>query len=116
MAKKTPVEAHDHVRKMEKQKELQQKEVKEKILKDQMVPFSIPPIYRKRIGANLPVSVNLETITIPVDGKTYKIPKSFANQARKMLVQIDKEEMRNQHNWRGNQGNVYPTGPIPGQN
>jgi hypothetical protein len=115
MAGKDSMDAHQKRMQQEKEKEIQQKELKETLLKEEEVHISIPAIYRKRLGKNLPLSVGVETITIPVDGQTYKVKKSFAEVMRRHLAQIDLEEIRAEGRWHGNQGNVYPTGPIPGK-
>lgn len=115
MAGKDSMKAHEYRLKEEKAKEQLQKKAKEKLLLEDDVQVSIPPIYRKRLGMNLPLTVGVETVTIPVDGQTYKIKRSFAEVLKRHLHQIDKEEIRAEGRWRGNQGNVYPTGPIPGQ-
>ena len=113
---KTSMEVHEHARKLEKQKELEQKELKERILKEELIPVSISPMYRQRLGANLPLTVGVETVTIPVDGQVYSIKKPFAEVLRAHIHQIDNEEIRGQGRWRGNRGDVSPTGPIPGKN
>lgn len=115
MAGKDSMDAHQKRIQQEKEKELEQKRMKEQLLKEEEVHVSIPAIYRKRLGKNLPLSVGVETISIPVDGQTYKVKKSFAEVMRRHLAQIDLEEIRSEGRWRGNQGNVYPTGPIPGK-
>lgn len=115
MAGKDSMEAHKYRMEQEKIKEMEQQRLKEKLLKDEEVHVSIPAIYRKRLGQNLPLTVGVETITIPVDGQTYKVKKSFAEVMKRHLAQIDLEEIRAEGVWRGNQGNVYPTGPVPGK-
>ena len=111
---KEALNAHSHVRSLEKQKEAEQRKMKEAILQEELVAVSISPIYKKRIGKTLPVSVGTETISIPVDGQTYKIRKAFAEVLRNHIAQIDKEETRADGQWRNNRGNVYPVGEIPG--
>ena len=36
------------------------------------------PMYRAWFGNSMPISINGILITVPLDGKRYKIPKSFA--------------------------------------
>ncbi|NCU41375.1 MAG: hypothetical protein EOM19_01460 [Candidatus Moranbacteria bacterium] len=115
MAKKDSMDAHKYRLQQEALKEKEQAKRKEALLKEEEVYVSIPAIYRKRLGKNLPLTVGVETISVPVDGQTYKIKKPFAEVMKRHLSQIDLEEIRSEGRWRGNQGNVYPTGPIPGK-
>ena len=115
MAGKDSMDAHQYRMKQEQLKEIEQKKLKETLLNEEEVQISIPAIYRKRLGKNLPLSVGVETVTIPVDGQTYKVKKSFAEVMKRHLAQIDVEEIRSEGRWHGNQGNVYPTGPVPGK-
>ena len=43
---------------------------------------SIPPLYKPYFGKVMTISINGISCAIPVDGKTYKVPKSFAEEAR----------------------------------
>jgi hypothetical protein len=115
MAGKDSMTAHEYRLQLERQKEEEAKKAKETLMKEVDVHVSIPPAYRKRLGANLPLTVGVETVTVPVDGQTYKIKASFAEVLKRHLSQIDKEDLRADGRWRGNQGDVYPTGPIPGK-
>jgi len=115
MAGKDSMDAHQKRMEQEKEKEKERLLMKEALLKEEDVHVNIPAIYRKRLGKNLPLTIGVETITIPVDGQTYKVKTSFAELMRRHLNQIDLEEIRSEGRWRGNQGNVYPTGPVPGK-
>jgi hypothetical protein len=112
---KPSMQAHDHLRKMDSEKEQEQKRVKETLINEPLIRVSISPMYRKRLGANLPLTIGVETVTVPVDGQVYEIKESFGEVLKAHLSQIDKEEIRSEGKWRGNQGDVYPTGPIPGK-
>ena len=54
----------------------------EKFRKEEKVPVSISPLYKPYFGKVMTVSINGISCAIPVDGKTYKVPKSFAEEAR----------------------------------
>jgi transposase len=99
----------------EKAKEFQQKRTKEKLLVTEKVSVHIPVVYESLVGKNIPISVGLETITIPVDGKTYSVRKPFAEALKVYLSQIDKEATRSKQKFGGYEGDVSPTGPIPGK-
>lgn len=87
---------------------------RQKLVDSKKVPVSIDAIYRERIGAYMPISINGEDITIPVDGSTVYVPEPFAVALREMLNQFNKEAMRGKKGWNGVDGDFYPTGPIPG--
>lgn len=106
---------------MEKKKRDREKQLAEKhrltkirLANEEKVPVSIPMIYKDRLGSNLPLSLNTEIITIPVNGKTYMIPKSFAVILKNHLKQIDIEAARSSQRWGDEKGDVSATGPIPG--
>lgn len=50
----------------------------EKYKKEPLVEVSISPLYANEFSRNMPVVLNGVRINIPVDGKSYKIPQSFA--------------------------------------
>lgn len=104
------------LKRSEQRKELRHKEAAKRLASTtEKVAVSIPPIYRKRLGQNLPLTLGLQTITIPVDGKTYMVPKGFAEILQKHLHQINVEEIRSQGEWDGHTGDVSAIGPIPGK-
>lgn len=107
--------AQDHLNSLERVKEKEQHELKMHLTNSKKVAVSIPPIYKKRLGSNLPLTLGLETITIPVNGKTYMVPEGFAEILQKHLHQINLEELRSQGEWAGEKGDVSAIGPIPGR-
>ena len=52
----------------------------EKFRKEEKVPVSISPLYKPYFGKVMTVSINGVSCAVPVDGKTYKVPKSFAEE------------------------------------
>lgn len=116
MANKTRVDLFKERRDEEVRLEQMHRDAKKKLVNTESVSVSIPRIYRSRLGSNLPITVGLETITIPVDGKTYNVKKPFAVALKRHLMQIDKEAARSQQTWGTfGSGDVSPTGPIPGK-
>lgn len=71
-------------------------------------------IYKSRLGKTYPITVNGVTISIPVDGKTYLIPDFFADVLDCTIRQLNIEIARSQQNFGGEQGDISPTGSIPG--
>ena len=54
----------------------------EKFRNEEKVSVTIPPLYKPYFGKVMTISINGISCAIPVDGKTYKVPKSFAEEAR----------------------------------
>lgn len=113
----TSLKAQKHLETMTRRKEKEQDNLKALLSNKnaKKVAVSIPPIYSSRLGSNLPLTLGVETITIPVNGRTYLIPEGFAEILKKHLHQIDLEELRSRGKWGDNRGDVSATGPIPGQ-
>jgi hypothetical protein len=56
-----------------------------------LVPFSIPEIYKMYTGNKFTTSINGQTVVVPVDGKTYNIPKQFIPVIQQNLKNIDRK-------------------------
>lgn len=108
------LKAQRHLEGLTRNKEKEQQRLKNNLISSKKIAVSIPPIYRRRLGENLPLTLGVETITIPVDGRTYMIPEGFAEILQKHLNQINIEELRSQGSWGGEQGDISPVGPVPG--
>lgn len=52
----------------------------EQFRKEDKVPVSISPLYKPYFGKVMTVSINGISVAVPVDGKTYKVPRSFAEE------------------------------------
>ena len=52
----------------------------EKFRNEEKVPVSISPLYKPYFGKVMTVTINGISCAVPVDGKTYTIPKSFAEE------------------------------------
>lgn len=82
---------------MAKKKEvnLQQAEMRRKALAKEFaeqdsVPVSISPLYKPHFGNTMTVSINGIAVVIPCDGRTYKVPESFAAEALARVNKIDR--------------------------
>lgn len=95
--------------------EKKQNELKAELASQEKVSVTIPSIYDQFLGKNLPLTIGQQRVVIPVDGKYYRIPKAFASVLKEVLMQIDKEHKRSQGKHGGLQGDVSPTGEIPGK-
>lgn len=56
---------------------------------EEKISVSISPLYKPYFGASMTVSVNGISIIIPCDGKTYKVPKTHATEAKARLAKIN---------------------------
>lgn len=65
--------------------EKEMEKLAEQFRKEKKVKFSIPVQFAKHIGSTLYVGVNGSGINIPVDGKEYEIPETFAKHAQQAL-------------------------------
>ena len=60
--------------------EMGRRQLGEKFRNEEKVPVSISPLYKPYFGNVMTVSINGISCAVPVDGKTYQIPKSFAEE------------------------------------
>lgn len=58
------------------------------LMEEPKVKVELAPMYQPYFGENMTVSLNGLTIYVPVDGRAYKVPKSFAAiiQGRRRMV------------------------------
>lgn len=56
---------------------------------EEKIPVSIPPFYAAYMGKVHTLTINGISVCIPADGKTYKIPKSFACALKRKLANVD---------------------------
>ena len=47
------------------------------------------PMYRPYFGNNMPIQVNGIMVYVPLDGRTYEIPKTFADVFKNRISRID---------------------------
>lgn len=47
------------------------------------------PMYRPYFGNNMPIQINGIMVYVPMDGRTYEIPKTFADVFRNRIARID---------------------------
>ncbi len=71
-----------------------QRRMAERYKKEEMVDVNISPLYRNEFSNNMPVSLNGVRVNVPVDGKTYKLPKSFAMEVRRRIYVADQKTKR----------------------
>lgn len=57
--------------------------------KEEKVPVKIPPLYKPYFGKVMTISINGISCAIPVDGQTYHVPKTFAEEANVRMFRQD---------------------------
>lgn len=62
--------------------EMGRRNLGEQFKREEKVSVSIPPLYKPYFGKVMTVTINGVSCAIPVDGKTYTVPKSFAEEAK----------------------------------
>jgi hypothetical protein len=58
------------------------------------VEVSVSPLYRPYFGDVMTIIINGVYCALPVDGRTYRLPKSFANEVARRIHAIDKQNTR----------------------
>lgn len=66
----------------------------EELTAEPKVPVTLAPQYRPYFGNNMPVRLNEIVIFVPVDGRTYPIPESFARIVHERRRKVDAFLMR----------------------
>lgn len=61
---------------------------------EKLVEVSISPLYAGEFSRNLPVILNGVRINVPVDGRTYKVPYSYAMEIRNRIAAADEKFKR----------------------
>lgn len=57
--------------------------------KEKKVKVTGSPMYRPYFGNNMPIQVNGIMVYVPLDGRTYEIPKTFADVFKNRISRID---------------------------
>lgn len=76
-AKKTPAIAAEVTTKPINEREMQKK-MADRYKQEKLVSVQVSPMYAPEFSNNQPVVLNGIRINVPTDGRTYKVPKSFA--------------------------------------
>ncbi len=73
------------------------------------VPVQISPLYRPYFGRVMTVTINGVSVAIPCDGKTYYVPKTFAEEAKVRIFKRDR--LIQKKNRLGDVSNNFETSP-----
>lgn len=98
--------AIDRAREQKKLSDLQLKQTAflEQVRKETKVPVSVAPQYNAEFGNNMRVTINGISIFIPIDGKTYMVPQTFADEIARRVRKVNQK--LNRFKRRGNDQNV----------
>lgn len=103
------VELGAAVEQRREQKQLAELQIKqtrflEKVRKEQKVPVSVSPQYNAEFGNNMRVTINGISIFIPIDGRQYMVPQTFADEIMRRVHKVNQK--LNRFKRRGNDNNV----------
>lgn len=56
---------------------------------EKKISVSVSPLYKAYFGASMTVDLNGFSVVIPCDGRPYKVPESFALEAKSKVAKVD---------------------------
>lgn len=62
--------------------EKERKALVKSMQQQELVPVQVSPLYRPYFGRTMAVTINGASVYIPCDGRTYKVPKMFAEEIK----------------------------------
>lgn len=74
-----------------------------------LAPVNIPPLYKPYFGRVMTVTLQGVSVAIPCDGKTYKIPASFAEEVKIRIA--NQNEMFEKKNRLSNSSGNFESSP-----
>lgn len=69
--------------------EKDRKQFARSLREQELVPIAVSPLYRPYFGRTMAVTINGASVYIPCDGKTYKVPKAFADEIKVRISNQD---------------------------
>lgn len=58
-------------------------------LKEKLVPVYLSPMYRPYLGKVMNVDINGVSVFVPIDGQTYNVPLTFADEITRRRMAVD---------------------------
>lgn len=74
--------------------EAERKALAQDFKKQKLVSVQISPLYQPYFGRVMTVTLNGTSVAVPVDGRTYKIPASFAEEVKIRIYNQDQLLMK----------------------
>lgn len=98
--------AVQHKRSVADLAELQIRQTKflETVRKEPKVPVNVSPQYAAEFSNNMRVTINGISIFIPIDGRDYLVPQSFADEIKRRIHKVNQK--LNRFKRKGNANNV----------
>ena len=75
--------------------QIKQKDLAKEYAQQDKVEVTISPMYAPHFGKIMPVVINGIPIYVPCDGRSYKIPKTYAKTVRARIRAVDDQIQRN---------------------
>ena len=66
----------------------------EAFMKEEQVEVSGSPFYQPYFGGSMPIMLNGVMVYVPLDGRPYKIPTSFADIFNERIKRVDAQNQR----------------------
>ena len=89
--------------------EKERKQLAKSMKEQDLVPVQVSPLYKPYFGRTMAVTINGASVYIPCDGKTYKVPKLFANEIKVRIANQD--ELFNKRRRLGDVSNNFESSP-----
>ncbi len=70
--------------------EIRRRTLAEEYRKQEKIPVSISPLYKPYFGKVMTITINGISCAVPVDGKTYNLPKVFAEEVNARKYKQDR--------------------------
>ena len=71
--------------------QLRQNRFFDKVRKEKKVPVSVAPQYAAEFSNNMRVTINGISIFIPIDGKMYMVPETFAAEIQRRVYKVNQK-------------------------
>lgn len=84
--------------------QLKQTKFLEAVRKEQKVAISVAPQYAAEFSNNMRVTINGISIFIPIDGREYLVPQSYADEIKRRIHKVNQK--LNRFKRKGNANNV----------
>ncbi len=87
--KKSEAEITAESNKAVAEKEQERKQLAKSLRQQEKVPVQISPLYQPYFGKVHTVTINGISVAVPCDGKTYLVPKTFAEEIKIRIFKQD---------------------------
>lgn len=71
--------------------QVRQNKFLDKVRNEEKVPVSVAPQYASEFSNNMRVTINGISVFIPIDGKTYMVPETFAAEIQRRVYNVNRK-------------------------